>query len=378
MNLVKTSYKPEDAIILLKDLTEEMSEMSTEEREKAIQNGTHYSEMLPEESSPTPEYMDIYYKSLDNHFASVARQIKRLANMIATKSGNREKKAIIVSLARAGLPIGVLLKRELRSRYYYNAEHYSISIIRDKGIDFNAMEYIYNQEIATGKATAADIYFVDGWTGKGAILNQLKEAVNELKARDEKWKYLSSDLYVLSDPAGITPFCGTREDYMIPSACLNSTVSGLISRTILNDKVDVEHGDFHGAVYFEKFEHIDRTNEFIEKVWSHLVRIMWTEDAYMPVDPDNTGMKIVESIQKQYGVNDYKKIKPGIGETTRVLLRRVPWKVLLNENIDLDDPDQLDEVHHILYLCEQKGVPIERYNLGNYKVCGIIKELADA
>ena len=34
-------------IVLLKDLSLEMKEMSTEEREKAIQNGVHYSEMLP-------------------------------------------------------------------------------------------------------------------------------------------------------------------------------------------------------------------------------------------------------------------------------------------------------------------------------------------
>ena len=30
---------------------------------------------------------------------------------------------------------------------------------------------------------------------------------------------------------------GTREDFLIPSACLNSTVSGLVSRTVLNDRI---------------------------------------------------------------------------------------------------------------------------------------------
>ncbi len=31
---------------------------------------------------------------------------------------------------------------------------------------------------------------------------------------------------------------GTRDDFLIPSACLNSTVSGLVSRTVLNDRPD--------------------------------------------------------------------------------------------------------------------------------------------
>lgn len=378
MEFVKTSYKPEDAIVLLKDLTDEMQEMSTSEREQAIQSGVHYSEMLPEENAPTPEYMDIYYKALDNNFACVARHIKRLSKKMMDKSGLHNGKILIVSLARAGLPIGVLLKRDLALNYAHGVEHYSISIIRDKGIDFNAMEYIYNKEIATGNARVENIYFVDGWTGKGVILHQVEDAVRELKAKDSKWNDLRPDVYVLSDPAGVTPYCGTRDDYMIPSACLNSTVSGLISRTILNDKVDVAHGDFHGAVYFEKFKGIDKTNEFIDKVWSQLVKIMWAQEKDFPVDETHTGMNVVENIQRDYGISDYKKIKPGIGETTRVLLRRVPWKVLLNTSIDLNNHDDLDEVHHILYLCEQKGVPIERYDLGNYKACGIIKELADA
>ena len=37
-------------------------------------------------------------------------------------------------------------------------------------------------------------------------------------------------LAVLSDPAGLARLRGTRDDLLIPSACLNATVSGLISR----------------------------------------------------------------------------------------------------------------------------------------------------
>ena len=42
---------------------------------------------------------------------------------------------------------------------------------------------------------------------------------------------------VLEDPGSCVRVYGTREDYLIPSACLNSTVSGLISRTVLNHSI---------------------------------------------------------------------------------------------------------------------------------------------
>ena len=37
-------------------------------------------------------------------------------------------------------------------------------------------------------------------------------------------------------------------------------------------------------------------------------------------------------IIKAYDIKDINYIKPGIGEATRVLLRRVPWKLLINNN----------------------------------------------
>ena len=55
---MRSSYKPEDVTILLKDITGMVTPQSTEEREKLIQSGTHYCEMLPIEYEPTEKYMD--------------------------------------------------------------------------------------------------------------------------------------------------------------------------------------------------------------------------------------------------------------------------------------------------------------------------------
>ena len=36
----------------------------------------------------------------------------------------------------------------------------------------------------------------------------------------------------IADPAHSVKICSTREDFLIPSACLNSTISGLMTRTV--------------------------------------------------------------------------------------------------------------------------------------------------
>lgn len=62
-----SSYNPNDAIFLLKDISDLMKESSTETREQAIQAGTHYSEMLPMEYKPSKAYMDLFFSSLQQY-----------------------------------------------------------------------------------------------------------------------------------------------------------------------------------------------------------------------------------------------------------------------------------------------------------------------
>ena len=71
-------------------------------------------------------------------------------------------------------------------------------------------------------------------------------------------------------------------------------------------------------------------------------------------------------------MSDINFVKPGIGEATRVLLRRLPWKLLVRE-----DQTDAPELAHLYQLAKEKGVTVEPYPLKNYKACGIIKKLAD-
>ena len=89
------------------------------------------------------------------------------------------------------------------------------------------------------------------------------------------------------------------------------------------------------------------------------------------VDGDS-GMDEVRRISRDFCVENLHFIKPGIGEATRVLLRRVPWQVLVHS---LEDYDHLG---HIYQLAQEKNVPIVEYPLKNYRACGLIKAIADA
>ena len=230
---MRTTYKKEDVELLLKDITGLVKPQSTQEREQLIQQGRHYCEMLPIEYSPSEAYMEAYETALKVFADSTSEAVGVLADKIMEEKG---RSVVLVSLARAGTPVGILLKRYLRWKYGITVPHYSISIIRGRGIDQNAMRYLlcrYRPE---------DMLFVDGWIGKGAILSELRKAVADFPG-------VSPELAVLADPANVTKLCGTHEDILIPSSCLNCTVSGLVSRTFLRDDI-IGETDFHGAVYY--------------------------------------------------------------------------------------------------------------------------------
>ena len=98
---MKSSFHPEDVQLLLKDITGQLDPLPTQEREKRIQAGTHYSEMLPLEYYPTPAYISLYESSLEQFGQSTADAVARLAGRILREKGER---AVLVSLARAGTP----------------------------------------------------------------------------------------------------------------------------------------------------------------------------------------------------------------------------------------------------------------------------------
>ncbi len=248
------SYPQEDVVFLLKDVGNLMKEQGNEDREKAIQAGVHYSEMLPMEYRPSEEYMKIFHSSLKKYDEKIAIASGLVAEKIIKKRG---RNIVLVSLARAGTPAGILIRRYLKYRYNLDLPHYSISIIRGKGTDENAIRYILKNH------PGLEIQFVDGWTGKGSIT---KELLLSCAAFEKKWGIpLSSDMAVIADPGYCAGLFGTRDDFMIPSACLNSTVSGLVSRTIHRDDL-IGENDFHGVRFYKELIKEDVSNLFTDSI----------------------------------------------------------------------------------------------------------------
>ncbi len=348
---MRSSYSTEDVQLLLKDITGQVIPLPTSERERLIQSGHHYCEMLPIEYVPTKEYMNVYKEALENYAKATANAIGCLSDKIIKKRG---RNIVLVSLARAGIPIGILIKRYLKFKFTLDIPHYSISIIRGKGIDNNAMKYLLNQYCPQ------QLLFVDGWIGKGAIFNELKNAI-------KVYSQVSSNIAVVADPANITELCGTHEDILIPSSCLNCTISGLISRTFLRDDI-IGADDFHGAVYYKDLENADLSYQFINEIEKYFTHTNFEST----VCKDGYGIDEVKELAKKYKVTDINLIKPGIGETTRVLLRRLPKMILIDKKYRDNK-----ELKPIVRLAKEKNVPIEYCILNYYKCCGIIKNLTE-
>ncbi|WP_240930222.1 cysteine protease StiP domain-containing protein, partial [Streptomyces coryli] len=346
-----SSYAPDEVGWLLKDLSDVSLEAPTEEREEAIQQGgAHYAESLPVEYQPSAAYQELFHSALD---ASAPRIARAVATVTETVLAERSPHPVLVSLARAGTPVGVLMRRWARHAHGIDVPHYAVSIVRGRGIDATALDWLARRH------DPADVVFVDGWTGKGAITRELAEALHEHPGFDPR-------IAVLADPGRCVDTYGTREDFLIPSACLNSTVSGLISRTVLRADL-AGPGEFHGAKFYRELAGADLSGHFLDAISAHFpdpgdVRPMPDTAERKPTWE---GWAAVERISEAYGIHDVNLVKPGVGETTRVLLRRVPWRVLVRRGAGAD-------VEHVRLLAEQRGAPVEEADGLPYTCVGLI------
>lgn len=356
-----SSYAPDEVGWLLQDLSDTRLEAPTEEREEAIQSGgAHYAESLPVEYQPSAEYQELFKSALALSAARIARAVGTVTETVLAERGPRP---VLVSLARAGTPVGVLMRRWARARRDLDLPHYAVSIVRGRGIDANALRWLAEHH------DPADVVFVDGWTGKGAITRELAAAVAEFEKAGGVAGF-NPEIAVLADPGGCVRTYGTREDFLIPSACLNSTVSGLISRTVLRADL-VGPYDFHGAKFYRELAGADVSGLFLDTVAARFDEVAEAVDTevkeLLAADraPTWEGWAAVERISEEYGIHDVNLVKPGVGETTRVLLRRVPWKILARRGAGPD-------LDHIRLLAGQRGVPVEEVDSLPYTCVGLI------
>jgi hypothetical protein len=353
------SYLEDDVIFLLKEIAIESTEI--EEKEKKIQSGkSHYSELITFEKPPTPLYMDIFYNSFDRNKIKFSQDLIILANEILNNYSNQEE-IIIVSLARAGTPIGVILKRFLQTITNKKIHHYCVSIIRDLGIDSNALTYILS------KHNDSSLVFVDGWTGKGIIGEQLKSSITSFNKINNC--HISSNLYVLLDISGTAFYGASHNDYLIPSSVLNSTISGLISRTIVTkDNTTIHNDNFHGCVYYANLENYDISQWFVDETLKCMKNLKLIPKENSKYNLFENSINTLKFFKNYLSINNINYIKPGIGEATRVMLRRVPQELWIK---DISNTD----IEHLVFLAKEKNIPIVVNDNLTYNAVAIIKEL---
>jgi len=348
------SYLSDDVTFLLKPI--DIADTDVKEKERLIQTGKkHYSELISKEYSPSPEYLSVFHAAFARNKTKLAQHVLALANRL-----NQKNPLVLVSLARAGTPIGVLLKRTLRDIFNKNVPHYSISIIRDRGIDENALRYILREH------DAQDIVFIDGWTGKGVIARELHKWIADFNRRENQ--HISSDLYVIADISGNAALAATTEDYLIPSSLLNATISGLVSRSILNENY-ISAQDFHGCKFYAAQADSDLSLWYVSEIMAEIQKIATIPNCADMRDSAQRRKITTDFIRwtmQHYDIKDINFVKPSMGEAIRVLLRRVPYKILIQDKNSL-------EIAPFLILAAEKGVPIAEIKTMPYKALGIIK-----
>lgn len=358
------SYRPEQVTFLLKPIAL-AGIQDTAAKEQLIQSGAkHYSEMLSPEKAPSAEYLAMFHAAHATNRERMATDVLRLARLILEQ---RPEHITLVSLARAGTPVGAILQQVLAHVSPQPVVHYSVSIIRDRGIDDNAL-----QAILKAGHPAESIVFVDGWTGKGVINRELQAAIGRFNHQHAC--AIDPRLFVLTDLAGVTSCAASNDDYLIPSSILNASISGLISRSVLNEAIGA--GDYHGCVYFKEFEAIDLSQWFVDDI-AELALAHHREHGLpvlLPLDQaaaQARSQQFVQTQMRQHGTDNVNLIKPGIGEATRVLLRRLPERLLVRNRSDAD-------VQHLLRLATEKGVAIEVDADLPYHAAALIRSVRDA
>ena len=351
------SYLASDVTVLL-DIVDKASvaDVPVSQKEALIQSGQrHYSDMLTLEQAPTAIHEQLYQQALEQGTTRTATDIANLAYTLHytfQQTVSPECPLVLVSLVRAGLPVGVLLQRALAdtdSSYALPSVHYGISIIRDRGLDTVALQMILDAH------PHSPIVFVDGWTGKGAIYQELARSLDVFsECSHPNFDNIFHQgenvipLLTLADPAGVAWLAASEDDWLIPSGLLNSTVSGLISRSLYTEPLS----GLHRSVFYDNLVAVDHSLAFVDHI-DTARRALSTPLQYLQTfkQPRYQTADLIDMLAAEYDISNRNRIKPTIAEATRAILRRDPERILL---ATADHPDTM----LLRHLCSERDINI--------------------
>lgn len=261
--------------------------------------------------SPEPELPPLLIERLSMPLApddSICLAASTLAARI--KSHFDPEQTLFVAILRAGVPLAAWLRRMLPG-----SEAVATSLFVGLGIDQAALSAI--------RADYPDrrIVFVDGWTGKGGVANELR-------------RLEAGPLAVLSDPWGQAELRGTRNDVFSPSACFTGPTTLGFSRTFH------VHDDERFAAY--RFP-----DEFLQ------ARFVESWLASCPVTRKDTLQDISE-----FRIKHESPLRLHSNEVCRALINSNPETLLFSES----DSIVRSKFEFLLALAEAQKVP-QRFNV---------------
>jgi hypothetical protein len=350
------TYEPADVTVLLERLNPEL--LSKDERAAKIASGTHYNEVISREEIPPQSFLDLFKAQTERFGDKLAHLFLSLASTVLLDAQERDVQPVLVSLVRAGTPTGILLKRTL-GFWGVQVPHYTVSIVQGRGFDEVAIETILNSGYKPEQ-----LYFIDGWTGKGVVRNELSFALKKMSAR---FGQFHDALYVLSDIAGVAEYAATREDCLISSALLSGPISGLVSRSIYQGSP--QEPRMHGAAYLDYMESCDLSRYFIDTIARRIKHAIDEGHAsiHQVTSQESASLRMqafYDLVAHRFNINDPQFLKPGIGESTRLFQRKKPVALIVR---DTSDP----EIGHLLQMAKEQAVPWVVWGDMTLKACAI-------
>jgi hypothetical protein len=141
-----------------------------------------------------------------------------------------------------------------------------------------------------------------------------------------------------------------------------------VSRSVLNDAL-VGAGDFHACQYLAEFEPHDLSRAFVDAIEAAAPDPGpfpgW--DMAIAARSAQACEALLADLAAELGVDDRNRIKPGIAEATRAILRRVPHAVLVHDRAD-------GAIGHILHLAQLHDIAVIERDLANYRAVSIIRK----
>ncbi len=287
-------------------------------------------------SKPSPEprldaaFERLLLASIEREKDAVLGMVEALADRVAVAAPSPP---VLVSILRAGVPVGALLARSLKRRFGAPVPLVALSLFDGLGWDAAALES------ALADHPGRPVVFVDSWTSGGGVARELQRSYARWldSGRPDFTGGEGPRLAVLCDPRGLADFSAVRADRFVPSSLFTAPETLGFSRGFAT----ADGGMF-------------RVYEFPKVLLKPVLIEAWMrEDEPTPV-PEGP---LVQPPPAPPGWRMH------VNEVVRALVNRNPREILLRD----DKATATEALAPVLHLCRLRGVPV-RY--GREEVTG--------